>query len=110
MINENKLTKDIMSRIRTIYYGRLLARPVLELAVLLGLVYAAKMLIFWQAAIFNMAQLSVNQWFSYIAQAFLHTEFMVQLVLAAILAAVTLFLWQIKDILVAVIKPDSAFL
>ena len=70
MINEQKLTRDIMGRVKTIYLGRLLARPIFELATLLALLVVVKQLVFWQAAVLNMAHLSVAGWLGYVLGAF----------------------------------------
>ena len=81
MINHQKLTQDIMSRVRTIYYFQLWGRPATELLVLVGFLLAAKQLVFWQAAMFNMAQRSIYLWPNYGLGAFWHTGLAIKLVL-----------------------------
>lgn len=96
MIEEQKLTRDIMGRVKTIYWGRLLARPVFELVVLLALLVLVKQLVFWQAAVLNMAHLSITGWFGYAAGAFWNTEVLVKL---ALVGAVVFSLRLILDLI-----------
>lgn len=70
-----------MGRVKTIYLSRLLARPVFELVVLLALLMLVKQLVFWQAAVLNMAHLSITGWLGYALGAFWNTEMVVKLAL-----------------------------
>lgn len=106
MINEQKLQLDIMRRVKTIYWGKLLVPPTFELCVLLALVYIAKTLVFWQAAIFNMSHLSINAWAGYTLGAFWHTGIIIKVVLIGLMFVAGYFVWTVQDVFRLVIKAD----
>ena len=85
MINEQKLTRDILKRVKTIYWLKLLARPIFEGVLLVVLVLIVKELVFWQAAVFNMAQLSIASWGVYFLSAFWQTEVLVKVALVGLI-------------------------
>lgn len=99
MINEQKLTRDIIVRVKTVYWGKLLALPAFEFGVTAVLVVAAKQLVFWQAAVLNMAHLSVTGWLGYAAGAFWQTDLAVKFILVGVMVfAVKLFFDLVKSV------------
>ncbi len=74
-----------MARVKTVYWGRLLALPAFEFGVMVVLVVAAKQLVFWQAAVFNMAQLAIGDWVGYALGAFWQTDLAVKLTLVGVM-------------------------
>jgi hypothetical protein len=82
---EEKLKKEVLSRVRSIYYMRTVVRPfVVELGLFVVSAVAISLLISVPSVIMNMVHSeAVGNYLSYLFSAFVHTKAIVQLTLVA---------------------------
>lgn len=107
MIHEKKLRADIMRRVITVYWLKLIGLPILEVVVLLGFLMAAKTLVFWQAVLLNMAHVSADAWVGFALNAFWHTRILVKVVLLGLAITALYVSSRVRDNVSLVIKTTQ---
>ena len=99
------MKREVLGRVRSIYYMRTIVRPFfINLGLFVVSIVAISSVISIPSVVVNMARSqSVSNYFSYLLDAFIHTGFSVQIMLAFSLV-VAVFL--IKDILRNISRSD----
>ncbi len=110
-IDEAQLKRDIMSRVRAIYFLRMVANPLaVKIAVLAACAVSAVFLVSIPHFVDNMSRLpSMMLYFPYLFGAFMHTSFIVQAVLILATASVIwLLVDTIRNVGIPFLRPKSA--